>query len=78
MPADAAAADGEHFATDPLGCRGSSGVPDLVDFRNRFVVRTAGRRYVVRSPRISVGVITPGRPVDRHRIKLRQVNLTYF
>lgn len=78
MPADAAAADGEHFTTDPLGCGGSSGLPDPVDLRNRFVVRTAGRGYVVRPSRVSTGVITPGRSVDRHRIELRQVTPAYF
>lgn len=74
MPADAAAADGEHFTADPLGRRRSRGVPDTVDFCNRL----AGRWYMVRPSRIFIGIVTSGRPLDRHRIKLRQVNLKYF
>lgn len=75
MPVDAAAADGgEHFTANPFGRRGSGGVPVTTDFRNRPVVK---RRYVVHPSRIFAGVVTSSCPVDRHRIKLRQVNLTY-
>jgi len=72
MSADAATADGEHFITDPLGCRGNGCVLDIADLHDWFL---ASRRHVVRFPRIPVGFATPGRTLDGDRIKLRQVSL---
>jgi len=74
MPTDAAAANGKHFTADPFGCRGSGGVSDTADLCNRLV---AAYWYVVRPLRISTGAVTSGCPLDCHRFKLRQVNLTY-
>jgi len=74
MPADTAAANGEYFTTDPFERRGSGGVPHTADLRNRLMV---SRRYVVCSSRISTGIVTSSRSLDRHRIKLRQVNLIF-
>lgn len=73
MSADAATADGEHFAADPFGRRGNGFVLDFADLHDRFVV---SRRYVVRFPRIPPGLAASSRSLDRDGIKLRQVSLS--
>lgn len=73
MSADAATADGEHFAADPFGRRGNGCVLDIADLHDRFVV---SRRHVVRFPRIPLGLAASSRSLDRDGIKLRQVSLS--